>query len=47
MTGTREWYAINLGTKVIISVYKGVKLVWIAVSKYWRRKDIWKSKQIW
>ncbi len=47
MTGLKDWSAIKLGTKTISAVYRGLKLVWIAVSKYWRRKDIWKRKELW
>lgn len=47
MRGLKDWSAIKIGSKAINSVYEGLTLVWIAVSKYWRRKDIWKRKELW
>lgn len=47
MTGNKNWSSVRLGEKRIQAVYRGFDLVWIAVSKYWKRRDVWKKKELW
>jgi hypothetical protein len=46
-SGNHEVTAIYIGKKAIAEVYEGTKLVWSAIAKWWRNKNIWRDKYKW
>lgn len=39
--------AISIGGRLISTLAYNGKIIWQAISKYWRRKDKWKRNQKW
>lgn len=46
-TGRERWSKSNIGTEVIAALYCGAIKLWEAISKYWRRKEAWRGKDVW
>ena len=38
---------VQKGTRAIIAIYKGTRLVWSKVASYWRGELVWHSDYTW